>query len=262
MTMTLDSPALKRDAEVCLAREIEELGDWFHNIDLGGVQTAPTHFLGDFPRHKWEKICLGFPDDLSGASVLDVGCNAGFYSIELKKRNAGRVLAVDVDDRYLAQGRFAARTLKLDIEFEKRSVYDIDSIAGQFEYVLFMGIFYHLRYPLLALDKAVKKVAGTLVFQTMVRGSDNLYPVNPDYDFSEDEIFSDLDFPATYFIERSYSHDYTNWFIPNRSAAEGMLRSSGLKIVSHPEPETWMCVPLNAQRNGRYLLDMELDGTI
>jgi tRNA (mo5U34)-methyltransferase len=245
-----------------LTQKVEALGDWFHNIDLDGVSTAPNHFLGDYPNIKWKHISCAFPEDLQGASVLDVGCNAGFYSIALKQRGAGRVLGVDVDDRYLDQARFAAEFLSLDIEFEKRSVYEVDSIQGQFEYVLFMGIFYHLRYPLLALDKVVKKVSGRLIFQTMLRGSKHAYAVKPNYDFWNKKIFTDPDFPAAYFIENSYSNDQTNWFIPNRSGAEGMLRSAGLEIVAHPEPETWVCEPKSVQRDGRYILDMELDGTL
>src|ERR1051326_2030649 len=154
-----------------LTRRIAEKGDWFHNINLNGVWTAPHHFLGDFPNVKWKHIAPALPADLSGATVLDVGCNGGFHSIELKKRGASRVLGVDVDDRYLDQARFASQTLGLDIEFAKCSVYDVDSIPGQFDYVLFMGVFYHLRYPLFALDKVIKKVKGSLIFQTMVRGS-------------------------------------------------------------------------------------------
>ena len=120
----------------------------------------PNHFLGDFPNVKWKHIAPALPADLSGASVLDIGCNGGFYSIELKRRGASRVLGVDVDDRYLEQARFASQTLGLDIEFAKCSVYDVDSIPGKFDFVLFMGVFYHLRYPLFALDKVIKKVGG------------------------------------------------------------------------------------------------------
>ena len=92
-----------------LTRRIAEKGDWFHNINLNGVWTAPHHFLGDFPNVKWKHIAPALPADLSGASVLDIGCNGGFYSIELKKRGASRVLGVDVDDRYLEQARFASQ---------------------------------------------------------------------------------------------------------------------------------------------------------
>src|SRR4051794_39886654 len=110
---------------VALTRQVRELGEWFHNLNLHGVATAPNHFLGDFPNIKWRHICQDIPADLNGASVLDVGCNGGFYSVEMKRRGAGRVLGIDIDDRYLRQARFAAETLALEIEFEKRSVYDV-----------------------------------------------------------------------------------------------------------------------------------------
>src|SRR5437016_4837607 len=99
-----------------IEHRIEALQPWFHNIDLRGTQTAPDHFLGDFPRFKWERIASEMPEDLRGASVLDVGCNGGFYSIEMKRRNAGHVLGIDLEDRCLEQARFAALTLGLDIE--------------------------------------------------------------------------------------------------------------------------------------------------
>ena len=245
-----------------LSERIHELGEWFHNLDLFGVKTAPNHFLGDFPNIKWKQISPAIPEQLHGASVLDIGCNGGFYSIEMKRRGAARVLGIDVDDRYLNQARFAAGTLGLDIEFEKRSVYAADEIAGQFDFVLFMGVFYHLRYPLYALDRVIKKVGGSLIFQTMIRGSENVRGWADDYPFWDKDIFKDPDFPAMYFIEKSYSHDPTNWWIPNCAAMEGMLRSSGLEIVAHPETETWICKPQKVTREGRYILEMELDGTL
>src|SRR5215467_4755352 len=174
-----------------LAQRISEMGEWFHNINLNGVQTAPNHFLGDFPNVKWKSIAPAIPQDLTGASVLDIGCNGGFHSIEFKKRGASRVLGVDVDDRYLEQARFASQVLGLEIEFSKRSVYDVDSIPGQFDYVLFMGVFYHLRYPLYALDKVIKKVKGRLLFQTMTRGSDIIHAWEDNYTFWDRDIFFD-----------------------------------------------------------------------
>ena len=245
-----------------LARRIDELGEWFHNINLLGVNTAPQHFLGDFPNVKWKYISAAIPEDLSGATVLDIGCNGGFYSLELKKRGAARVVGIDVDERYLNQARFAARTLGLDIEFESRSVYDVDSVPGQFDYVLFMGVFYHLRYPLFALDKVIKKVRGKLLFQTMIRGSEQARHWDNNYHFWNKEIFKNWDFPSMYFIENNYAGDPTNWWIPNVGAAEAMLRSSGLEIVAHPELETWVCEPRSVQRNGEYIIDLELKGTL
>src|SRR5215470_18719926 len=183
-----------------MARRISELGEWFHNLDLNGVPTAPAHFLGDYPKIKWMQIAAEIPADLSGKSVLDIGCNAGFYCLEFKKRGASRVLGLDVDERYLCQARFAAQVLGLDVEFAKCSVYDVDTIAGQFDYVLFMGVFYHLRYPLFALDKVIKKVGGRLVFQSMVRGSEETRAWQDDYHFWNKQVFSDPRFPCMYFI--------------------------------------------------------------
>lgn len=246
-----------------LTRRISEMGEWFHNIDLNGVQTAPNHFLGDFPNLKWKSIAPVLPADLTGATVLDIGCNGGFYSIELKKRGASRVLGVDVDDRYLEQARFASQVLGMEIEFAKCSVYDVDSIVGQFDYVLFMGVFYHLRYPLYALDKVIKKVKGTLVFQTMVRGALSSPELRDDYHFWNTEIFSNQDFPCMYFIEKKYAGDPTNWWIPNHGAMEAMLRSSGLEIKAHPEQETWICAPGQVTKeDGKFILDHELAGTL
>ncbi len=245
-----------------IARRVDELGDWFHNLNLGGVSTAPNHFLGDFPNVKWKYISPAVPADLTGATVLDIGCNGGFYCIEMKKRGAERVLGVDVDDRYLNQARFAAETLGLQIEFEKRSVYQVDKLDGQFDFVLFMGVLYHLRYPLFALDKVIKKVRGQLIFQTMIRGSETSRAWEDDYHFWNKQIFENPEFPRMYFVEHSYASDPTNWWIPNCGAAEAMLRSSGLEIVAHPESETWVCVPRSVIRDGRYMLDLELEGTL
>ena len=257
----LVSPAPNGHEE--LTRQISEMGDWFHNINLNGVWTAPNHFLGDFPNVKWKRIAPALPADLTGATVLDVGCNGGFHCIEMKKRGAERVLGVDVCDRYLDQARFAAKTLQLDIEFAKYSVYDVDTIPGQFDFVLFMGVFYHLRYPLFALDKVIKKVKGSLVFQTMVRGALTSPELSDDYQFWNTEIFNSPDFPSMYFIEKNYAGDPTNWWIPNHGGMEGMLRSSGLEITAHPEQETWICKPSSVTKDdGKYILDHELAGTL
>src|SRR5829696_7476743 len=146
-----------------IRQQVEELGDWFHNLDLAGVRTAPDHFLGDYPRIKWQRFSSSIPEDLSGKSVLDIGCNAGFYSIEMKRRGADRVVAVDFDEQYLAQAKFAAEVLEVDIEFQKLSVYDVAKLGEKFDVVIFMGVLYHLRHPLLALDLIRKHVAKDLL---------------------------------------------------------------------------------------------------
>src|SRR5205823_8623954 len=123
-----------------------------YNINLNGVHTAPNHFLGDYPNIKWRRFAHAIPEDLHGKSVLDIGCNAGFYSIEMKRRGADRVLGIDSDEAYLSQARFAADVNELEIEFRQLSVYDVAQLGEKFDVVLFMGVLYHLRHPLLALD--------------------------------------------------------------------------------------------------------------
>src|SRR3954467_11454433 len=97
--------------------KVQAMGPWFHNLDLNGVHTAPGHFLGDYPAVKWRRFAHALPADLTGRTVLDIGCNGGFYSIEMKRRGAARVLGVDFDEDYLRQARFAAQVVGADIEF-------------------------------------------------------------------------------------------------------------------------------------------------
>ena len=225
-----------------IRRRVEELGPWFHNLNLRGVQTAPDHFLGDYPSMKFRSFAHAFPHDMRGMSVLDIGCNAGFYSLEMKQRGADRVLGIDSDEAYLAQARFAASLLGERIEFRKLSVYRIAELKEKFDLVLFMGVLYHLRHPLLALDLLhAHAVRDLLVFQSMQRGSEDVDPLNDDYPFAEEDIFRNPAYPLMHFVERCYSHDPTNWWIPNRACAEAMLRSAGFSIEAHPEREVYIC---------------------
>jgi tRNA (mo5U34)-methyltransferase len=225
-----------------IERKVAELGDWFHNLNLGGVQTAPDHFLGDYPACKWQNFASAIPASLRGKSVLDIGCNAGFYSLEMKRRGADRVVAIDSDPAYLAQARFAAEVNGADIEFRELDVYQVEKLHEKFDLVLFMGVLYHLRHPLLALDLIHEHVAkDMLLFQSMQRGSREIAPVAEDYDFSEPAPFDEPGYPKMHFVERRYSHDETNWWVPNRACTEAMLRSSGFAIESQPEEEVYLC---------------------
>jgi tRNA (mo5U34)-methyltransferase len=225
-----------------IERRARELGQWFHNLDLQGVRTAPDHFLGDYPAIKFRNFAHALPGDLRGRTVLDIGCNGGFYSMEMKRRGADRVLGIDFDDRYLAQARFAAEVNGLDIEFRKLSVYDVASLGERFDVVIFMGVLYHLRHPLLALDLIHDHVArDLLLFQSMQRGSNEVEPVKGDYPFSETDLFERPGFPRTYFIEHKYAGDPTNWWVPNRACTEAMLRSAGFEVLEHPEEEVFVC---------------------
>jgi tRNA (mo5U34)-methyltransferase len=222
--------------------QIKALGPWFHNMNLNGVWTAPDHPLGDYPAIKWNRFAAALPVDLSGKSVLDIGCNGGFYSIEMKRRGARRVVGIDHDPDYLAQARFAADVLRLDIEFHQLSVFDVALLGERFDVVIFMGVLYHLRHPLLALDLIRAHAADDmLIFQSMQRGSKDIAEFADDYPITEIGIFDQPDYPKLHFIENRYAHDPTNWFVPNRAGAEAMLRSAGFVIEAHPEEEVYIC---------------------
>jgi tRNA (mo5U34)-methyltransferase len=225
-----------------LRQQIAALGPWFHNLVLDGIATAPDHFLGDYPAQKFQRFADALPADLTGKSVLDVGCNAGFYAFEMKRRGAEHVVAIDSDPRYLAQARLAADVLGHDIELHQLDVYRVSELRARFDLVIFMGVLYHLRHPLLALDLLHDHVVNDrLLFQSMLRGDPEVAPVEPDYPFSETAIFDRPGHPAMYFVEQRYAGDWTNWWIPNRAAIEAMLRSSGFVIESRPEDEVYLC---------------------
>jgi tRNA (mo5U34)-methyltransferase len=226
-----------------LRAQIEALAPWFHNMNLGGIWTAPDHFLGNYPWQKFSRFEDALPADLTGKTVLDIGCNAGFYSMEMARRGAERVLAVDSDERYLAQARLAAEALGADrVEFAKLSVYDVGSIGERFDLVIFMGVLYHLRHPLLALDLIHEHVAGDLLlFQSMHRGSQHVLELEEDYPFEQTDIFHESGYPKLHFVEREYAQDWTNWWIPNRACSEAMLRSAGFAIEQRAEEEVYIC---------------------
>ena len=232
--------AIMSEAE--LRSRIQELGPWFHNMRLRGIATAPDHFLGDYPHVKFEHLRDALPGDMTGKSVLDIGCNGGFYSLEMKRRGADRVLGIDTDTGYLAQARFAAEVTGLDVQFQEMAVWDVASLGERFDLVIFMGVLYHLRHPLLALDLIHEHVAKDyLLFQSMQRGSRDIAEVAENYEFSAPAPVDEPGYPKLHFIERRYSHDETNWWVPNRACTEAMLRSSGFAIESQPEEEVYVC---------------------
>lgn len=249
MTATTAPQNLARHQDVAgqqdLTRQIEELGPWFHNLHLpDGTETAPDHWLGDFPAFKWAEIAPRLPADLAGWTALDVGCNAGFYTFELARRGA-RVTAVDVDPRSLAQARWAARRFGVEdrVTFREGQVYELGREAGDYDLVMFMGVFYHLRYPLLALDVLARKARRLLVFQTLTLPGDEAVEAPPDLPLDERHALAAPGWPKMAFLEHSVAGDPTNWWAPNHACVEALLRSSGLAVVERPGHEIYLCRP-------------------
>lgn len=244
--MSLQAPRSESEPRDLISRQIDDLSPWFHNLHLpSGHQTAAAHPLGDFPAFKWRQIAGALPADLSGARALDIGCNAGFYSFELAARGA-EVLAIDSDEHYLRQGRWAARQLDPlgRVSFARMHLYDLAGSAERFDVVLFLGVLYHLRYPQLALDLLAPLVSGLMIVQTLTMPAPAPGAAIPeDVPFQQRDRLSEPGWPKAAFIERSLAGDVTNWWAPDDACVQGMLRSAGLRVLSHPAHETYVCVP-------------------
>jgi tRNA (mo5U34)-methyltransferase len=237
--MTLQSSAQGTDGEIA------QLAPWFHNLHLpDGRRTAPDHPLGDFPAFKWRQIASAIPEDLSGVTALDIGCNAGFYSFQLAARGA-RVLGIDSDEHYLRQARWAARQLDPAgrVRFAAMQVYDLARTAERYDLVLFLGVLYHLRHPQLALDIVGRLVRGRLVFQTLTMPGEE--PVDPPADLPLEQRarLTAPGWPRLAFVERSLAGDPTNWWVADDACARAMLRSAGLRVTATPGHEIYVCEP-------------------
>ncbi|HYP16372.1 MAG TPA: TIGR04290 family methyltransferase, partial [Opitutus sp.] len=231
-----------------LAAEATRFEPWFHNVHLpDGSQTAPQHPLGDFPSFKWAQIADRLPADLTGWSALDIGCNSGFYSVELARRGA-HVTALDKDPHVLKQAQWVIEQFQLTdrIELHQGQVYDLAHWRTNFDLILFMGVFYHLRYPLLALDIVASKTNRLLVFQTLTMPGDERAAPPDDLELDDRRQMLDAGWPKMAFIEKSLAGDPTNWWAPNHACIEAMLRTTGLGVLHHPAHEIYICQPTAA----------------
>jgi tRNA (mo5U34)-methyltransferase len=233
-------------AEPSIHDQIAALGPWFHNLHLpDGSQTSPGHPFGDFPTFKWRHVASAVPDDLQGWTALDIGCNGGFYSFELARRGA-QVVGVDVEPLYLNQARWAARQLGLDgqVDFIEGDVYRLLNSRRCYDLVWFTGVFYHLRYPTLALDLVRRATARLMIFQSMTMPGDSRESVPADLPLHEREAMLADAWPKMAFVEHRVAADASNWWVPNAVCVEAMLRSAGFEVIARPEHEFYVCRPV------------------
>jgi tRNA (mo5U34)-methyltransferase len=226
-------------------RRIAELGPWFHNIHLpDGTQTRPDHPLGDFPSIKWRHLGAHLPENLHGWRALDIGCNAGFYTIQLALRGA-HVTAIDSDPRYLAQARWTVQQWGVEdaVTLKQMQIYDLARTGDMFDLVLFMGVFYHLRYPLLGLDIVAQKVRRLMVFQSLSIPGNDAADVTDIADVNHCEPLRQTGWPHMAFIENRLANDRTNWWVPNLSGIEALLRASGMHVTQRLPHELFLCEP-------------------
>lgn len=193
-------------------------GKWWHSIDLGdGIITPGVHSIDEL-NNNFRNLAL--PDDLTGARVLDLGCWDGFYTFEAERRGA-TVVAVDC----WSPGNFfkAREHLGSKVEVHELSVYECTrSRLGSFDIVLFLGVLYHLRHPLLALERICELSRNIAVIES--HAIDNLagtlFPIMEFYETTE------------------LGGQYDNWWGPTIGCLEGMIRSAGFvnTQVLHREP--------------------------
>ncbi len=185
---------------------------WFHSIDLGQGVVTP----GRVDPQNQTLGRLHLPADLSGKTVLDVGAWDGFFSFEAERRGAKRVLATDSHAWWGSKSPFelARRALGSKIEDFDIDVMDLDPARiGTFDVVLMLGVLYHLRHPMLALEKVYSVTADHLILETVTDLTWTSYPAMRFY--PGDEL----------------AGDSSNWFGPNPAAVMGMLKAVGFRKV-------------------------------
>lgn len=213
--------------------ELERLQPWFHRIDLGGgLYTKTESVMGepiDHPAGPWQTIGKCLPADLGGRSVLDVGCNAGFYAVEARRRGAGRVLGVDGQRQHVRQAVFVRKALGLDIEYRRMNVYELNRRGvGEFDITLALGLIYHLKHLVLALENLYEVTRELLVVETAVMPPER----TPDsflHPLGEAEM---LLHPLAYVENPSGAKEQVfNWFLPGVGSLKALLRHTGFEEV-------------------------------
>jgi tRNA (mo5U34)-methyltransferase len=243
--MDFEASATSLPGKRAIFEEIARLRPWFHNLHLpDGTQTAPRHLLGDFPKVKWRQIAPYIPPDLSGWRVLDIGCNAGFYTFELARRGA-RVTGIDIDDHYLEQARWAGDQFGLSdrILLRQASVYELARTRECFDLVCFLGVLYHLRHPLLALDIVRGITRRQMVLQTMTMPGEHVYQPPESISLEERRLMRRPGWPKMSFIERCLEDDPTNWWAPNHACVEALVRAAGFVVTARAGHEIYICEP-------------------
>lgn len=224
-------------------RRIEELRPWRHDIDLGnGLRTGSGNDPSLDPSKKWWLFEKYLPKDMSGSSVLDVGSNTGYIAIQCKLRGADRVVTVDNQTKNVKQVEFLSEFFNVVLEIKRQDAHIYTLTTDEkFDYIIFSRVFYHLRYPTLVLDRLAEMTKKRMIFvsETVVP-EDLMIPKENIVDKNE---FNKPDYPKMFFIEKNFAGDDTNWWIPNESCCDALIRSAGMKIVSHPKQGVFICEP-------------------
>jgi tRNA (mo5U34)-methyltransferase len=163
----------------------------------------------------WLLTVAGVPENLDGASVLDIGTTNGGTAFALERRGATRVVATDIVGPMHFGFEAIREALGSQVEFQQVSVYELAStLREQFDVVIFWGVLYHLRHPLLALDNVRAVTAGAAYVETAVCDHETRGLVD-----------SSL---ARFYRFGELAGDSSNWFAPNVAALLDWCQSCGL----------------------------------
>ena len=234
---------IRGEAGACseMAEVIRRLGPWYHNV-VFAPGTASHPATPDYPASRWRVLDPLVPKTLGGKSVLDIGCNSGIFALEMKKRGAGRVVGIDIMPHLLAQSRFASHWFELPLELYEVGAYDVESLGSAFDIVVFIGVLYHLKHPLYALEKIASVCKDTMYFQSVVRGPAGDIETADDYAVNEAAVFDHPAWPKLYFVEKKFNGDESNWWFATRSCLKAMLRVAGFRTIEDtPNPEILVC---------------------
>jgi len=200
-----------------LQQIMASLGPWYHRVTVADDIETPAKAPNIISKFKIIEPYL--PKDLTGAKVLDLGCNAGGMSIEFARRGAD-CLGFEATKRYHAQAQWLAEKtgLAAHLRFVNASIYRAAALREKFDIVLFMGLIYHLRYPQLALDISRSVCNGTLFLNTPVVVSSSPIMENRLQRGPEGVGFV------------PYSHESRhNWWYASRGALEAMMVAAGFE---------------------------------
>ncbi len=221
-------------------RRVRELGWWYQDFELpSGVRTGTGKPPSYKPDERWRVIEPFVPDDLAGKSILDVGGNAGYFSIQMKLRGAGRCVLLEPYEEFVAQAKYAAESFRVELEVVNEDVHTYClTTEERFDYVLFLGLFYHLKYPGIVLDRLAEMTKERIYLHSYSVGDEN----HPNFDPPEGSEASDAEitdpaFPHMKFIEGLYNDDPTNWWFPSHTVLEPLMRSAGIEVVARPHTQ-------------------------
>jgi tRNA (mo5U34)-methyltransferase len=209
---------------------IADHGRWWHEIELAPGIVTP----GDDSNRMKIPILdgLGLPVEMTGMRVLDIGCSDGFFSFEMERRGAD-VVAIDFVPATYSGFSTARAVLGSAVEYRMDNVYNLNpDDYGQFDVILFLGVLYHLRKPLAALDaiRSVMKEGAQLFVGTMLIDD---YFLLPDHTVSSlsavNPVLNNVPIWQAYPGD-SLNGDFTNCFAPNRRALEVALEEAQFQV--------------------------------